>query len=128
MKKLINYCSLFCAAAAVIMLIFGIRALTGHGFLVGLRIFNIVQSGSVMGVIGNFVGMVISCWGFGSMAFYGLGKSAAAKKKGFLWGAFMTAVCVISCIVALISGAFTVGDLIIAALPAVYTFGMLKSA
>lgn len=40
----------------------------------------------------------------------------------------MTGICLIFMIAAIIGGSFTLGDLFIFALPAVYTFAVLKSA
>lgn len=128
MKKLINICSAACAAAALITLIFGIRALTGHGYWIGLRIFGMAQKGSFMGFVGNLTGIAIACAGFGAMAYFGFGKSPASRRKGFIWGAAMTVICIVSAIAALVGNWFSFGDLIMIALPAVYTFGMFKSA
>lgn len=128
MKKLINICSAACAIAALITLIFGIRALTGHGYLIGLRVFGMAQRGTFMGFIGNLTGIAIACAGFGAMAFFGFSKAPSAKRKGFLWGIAMTVICVVSGIAAIVGGWFTFGDLIIAALPAIYTYGMFRSA
>jgi len=107
----------------------GIRVLTGGGsFLIGLRIFSMAESGTFIGFIGNLLGAAVSCLGFGSLAVCGFKGSHDAKRKGFIYGLIMTGICLISMTAAIIGRSFTIGDLFVAALPAVYTFAVLKSA
>lgn len=128
MKRVINICSALCGITAILSLVMGIRVLTGHGFLVGLRIFSMAESGTFIGFLGNLLGIAVSCIGFGLLAWYGFGKSQSAKKSGFIYDLVMTGICLISMIAAIIGGSFTLGDLFIFALPAVYTYAVLKSA
>lgn len=128
MKKVINICSVLCGITAVLSLIMGIRVLTGGNFLIGLRIFNMAESGTFISFLGNLLGAAVSCLGFGALALYGFGSSHSAKRNGFIYGLIMTAICLISMIAAIIGRSFTIGDIFIAALPAVYTFAVLKSA
>lgn len=128
MRKIIDICSLLCAVVAVVSAVFGIRVLMGKGIFVGLRIFSMAESGTFMGFLGNLLGMVITCMGFGVMAFLGFKGGSSANKKGFLYGAAMTVLSVVSMIMAIVSGSFTIGDMLMAALPAVYTYALLKTA
>ena len=128
MKRVITICSVLCGIVALLSLVMGIRVLTGHGFFIGLRIFSMAESGTFIGFIGNLLGIAVSCAGFGVLAWYGFGKSQSAKKNGFIYGLVMTGICLISMIAAIIGRQFTIGDLFILALPAVYTFAVLKSA
>ncbi|MDE5576622.1 MAG: hypothetical protein K2J11_04470 [Oscillospiraceae bacterium] len=128
MKKVINICSVLCGITALLSLVMGIRALTGRSYYTGFRFFNMIESGSFFGFIGNFLGFAVMCLGFGILAICGFGSSQAAKRKGFIYGLIMTALCLISMIIAIIGRDFTIGYLFIAALPAVYTFAVLKSA
>lgn len=118
---------MLCGITAVSSLIMGISVLMGKSFLFDFRVFGIVENGSFFGFIGNVLGTAISCIGFGLLAWYGFGKSQSAKRSGFIYGLVMTGICLISMIASIIGG-FTIGDLFVFALPAVYTFAVLKLA
>lgn len=128
MKRVLNFCSVLCGITAVSSLIMGISVLMGKSFLFDFRVFGIVENGSFFGFIGNVLGTAISCIGFGLLAWYGFGKSQSAKRSGFIYGLVMTGICLISMIASIIGGGFTIGDLFVFALPAVYTFAVLKLA
>ena len=128
MKKVINVCSVLCGIIALLSLVMGVRSLLGRSYFTNFRIFSMIQTGSFFGFIGNVLGYAIMCLGFGALALYGFGNSQSAKRKGFIYGLIMTAICLISMIASIIGRGFTIGDLLIAALPAVYTFAVLKSA
>lgn len=128
MKKAVKVCSVLCAVIALLSLVFGIRALTGHNLIIGLRLFDLAAKGSFMGFIGNIAGIALTCLGFGALAYFGFQDTQAARKNGFIYGAIMTAVCVISMLAAIFSHTFTLGDLFITAIPAVYTFALIKTA
>lgn len=128
MKKIIYSCSILCGVTALITFIMGIRVLTGHNFIIGLRIFNMASRGSFTGLIGNLLGIAVTCLGFGMLAVLGFGSSQKAKKEAFIYGIAMTVVCLVSMIASVFSRTFTVGDLFLTALPAVYTLAVLKSA
>lgn len=128
MKKVINICSVLCGVTALLSFVMGVRALMGRSYYAGFRIFNMIESGRGFGFIGNFLGFAVVCIGFGILAVCGFLSTQAAKRKGFIYGLIMTGICLISMIAAVIGGSFTIGDLFIAALPAVYTFAVLKSA
>lgn len=128
MKRVINICSVLCGIVALLSLVMGIRVLTGHGFFIGLRIFSMAESGTFIGFIGNLLGIAVSCAGFGALAWYGFSQSQSAKKNSFVYGLVMTGICLVSMVAAIIGREFTIGDLFILALPAVYTYAVLKSA
>lgn len=128
MKKTVTVCSVLCAVAALASLVMGIRVLTGHGFFIGLRIFSMAEQGTFIGFIGNLLGIAVACLGFGALAACGFGLIKNAQKNGFIYGLVMTGICLISMIAAIFSGSFSIGDLFIFALPAVYTYAVLKSA
>lgn len=128
MKRVISICSVLCGITAAASLIMGISVLLGKSFLFDFRVFGIIESGTFFGFIGNVLGTAISCIGFGLLAWYGFGKSQSAKRNGFIYGLIMTGICLISMIAAIIGGGFTLGNLFIFALPAVYTYAVLKSA
>lgn len=128
MKKVINVCSVLCGITALLSLIMGIRVLTGGSFFIGLRIFSMAENGTFIGFIGNLLGMAVTVLGFGILAVCGLDGSQKAKRNGFIYGSILTGICLISMIAAFIGRSFSIGDLFIFALPAVYTYATLKSA
>ncbi|MGN1416712.1 MAG: hypothetical protein ACI4XF_07715 [Oscillospiraceae bacterium] len=130
MKKTIRICSFLCAVMALLTLIMGIAAITGHSFFIGIRLFSLVSNGGFTGFLGNLLGAVLTFLGFGALALYGFSadKDSGARKNAFIYGCIMTAVCVISAVFSLVSRSFTMGDIISAALPAIYTFAVFRSA
>lgn len=128
MKRVLNFCSVLCGITAVSSLIMGISVLLGKSFLFDFRVFGIVENGTFFGFIGNVLGTAVSCIGFGLLAWYGFGKSQSSKKSGFIYGLVMTGICLVSMIASIIGGGFTVGNLFVFALPAVYTYAVLKTA
>ena len=128
MKRVIYTCSVLSGVTALLTLVMGIRVLTGHSFIIGIRIFNMASSGTFNGFIGNLLGIAVTCLGFGALAVYGFGTSQKAKQNSFGYGIAMTVICLVSMIAAIIGKSFTMGDFFLAALPAVYTFAVLKSA
>lgn len=128
MKKVINICSVLCGIIALLSLVMGIRSLLGRSSFTSFRIFSMIQTGSFFGFIGNVLGYAVMCLGFGTLAIYGFGSSQNAKRNGFIYDLIMTAICLFSMVASIIGRSFTIGDLFIAVLPAVYTFAVLKSA
>ena len=128
MKKVIIFCSVLCGITAVLSLIMGIRVLSGHSYIITLKIFSMAERGTLTGFIGNLLGVAVSCVGFGALAVCGFIDSQNAKKNAFFFGLAMTGLCLISMISAIFTKSFTIGDLYILALPAVYTLAVLKSA
>ena len=129
MKKVLSTCSVLSGIIAFAALVFGIRGLfdSSH-FFIDLALFFMIARGSFMGFIGNVLSVVILCGGFGAMAYYGFIDDPNSNKKAFGYGVAMTAVCGVSLIFAIFGQIFTIGDLFIFALPAVYTYAVLKMA
>lgn len=129
MKKVLSSCSVLSGVIALAALVFGIRGLfdSSH-FFIDLALFNMVAKGSFMGFIGNVLSVLILCGGFGAMAYYGFSGGQSAKKKAFGYGIAMTAICGVSLLFAIFGHIFTIGDLLIVALPAVYTYAVLRTA
>lgn len=129
MKKTVSVCSVLCGIVALATLILGIRAIfTNNSFYVGLSLFHFAAQSKFMGFIGNVLGIAVTCLGFGALAYCGFSGTQSSKKNGFIYGLIMTGVCVISMIASIAGKSFTMGDLFITLLPAVYTFATLKSA
>lgn len=129
MKKVLNVCSVLCGITALLSLIMGIRVLaTGGSFLIGLRIFGMAESGTFAGFIGNLLGIAVSCLGFGALAVCGMKNDQKSKRNSFIYGLVLTGICLISMIASIIGRSFSIGDLFIVALPAVYTYAVLRTA
>lgn len=130
MKKVLSSCSVLSGVIALAALVFGIRGLFDSSrFIVDLAMFSMVATGSFMGFIGNVLSVVILCGGFGAMAYYGLiASGSSSHKKAFGYGVAMTAICGVSLLFAIFGHIFTIGDLFIFALPAIYTYAVLRTA
>ncbi len=129
MKKVLSSCSVLSGVIALAALVFGIRGLFDSSrFIVDLAMFAMIAKGSFMGFIGNVLSVIILCGGFGAMAYYGFSGGQYAKKRAFGYGIAMTAICGVSLLFAIFGGIFTIGDLLIVALPAVYTYAVLRTA
>lgn len=130
MRKLIDITSVLCGIIALVSLVMGIRVLTGHGYFMGLAIFSMTRRGTMLGFIGNILGIAVTCGGFGAMGFYGFTsyRSASSRKNAFIWGLVMSAICLLSLVCSFFARSFNFGDIIILALPLLYTYGIFKSA
>lgn len=130
MKKIIKITSLLSGAVALISLILGIYVLTGHGRYMTFALFSMVRRGTVMGFIGNLVSMVFTVIGFGNVCWYGLKflKSPSESKSAFIWGCVMSILCFISLICSCIGHRFNFGDVVMLAVPVLYTIGIMKEA
>lgn len=123
-EKTVSVCSVLCGIVALATLVLGIRAIfTNNSFYVGLSLFHFAAQSKFMGFIGNVLGIAVTCLGFGALAYCGFSGTQSSKKNGFIYGLIMTGVCV-----SIAGKSFTMGDLFITLLPAVYTFATLKSA
>ena len=129
MKKVVTACSVLSAIISIAALIFSLKGLfTSNGLIVDLALFTFIAKGTFMGFIGNVLSAAVLCGGFGVMAFYGFDGGQAANRRAFGYGVAMTIICGLSLIIAIVGRTFTIGDLLIAALPAVYTYAVLRSA
>ncbi len=129
MKKVVTACSALSAIISIAALIFSLKGLfTSHGLIVDLALFTFIAQGTFMGFIGNVLSAAVLCGGFGVMAFYGFDGSQTAHRRAFAYGVAMTIICGLSLIISIVYRTFTIGDLLIAALPAVYTYAVLRSA
>lgn len=129
MKDVVKVTSVLCGIMALVSAIFGVRLVTGHGFYIGIGMFAMARSGTMMGYIGNILGIAFTVIGFGLMAYFGFDSFRAqqAKKKAFVWGVVMSGICLLSLICSIFAGTFNFGDMLLLALPAIYTFALLKT-
>ncbi len=112
---------------AVLAIVLNIQVLFGgNSWFLRFAMFSVVKNGGIMGYLGNLLSMLIVAAGFGGMCFSGLkvaaGGGVKAMRPALIAGVFMTVMAVISLICSISQKMFNFGDLIILALPAVYTF------
>ncbi|MCD7731546.1 MAG: hypothetical protein LUI05_08655 [Oscillospiraceae bacterium] len=129
MKETLKVTSALCGILAIISLITGIRVITGNGLFIGIAFFSMTRSGTVMGFFGNIISMALTVIGFGTMAYCGFAikKNPTFRKKAFIWGLIMSAICILSLIVSIFGKSFNFGDIILLALPLVYTYAIFRS-
>lgn len=130
MKEVVKVSSVLCGIMALVSAIFGVRLVTGHGFYIGIGMFAMARSGTMMGYIGNILGIAVTVVGFGLMAYLGFVsfRSQQAKKKAFVWGVVMSGICLLSLICSIFARSFNFGDILLLVLPAAYTFALIKTA
>lgn len=87
-----------------------------------------VRMKGFMGVIGGLIGIIFSVCGFGIMGWAGIKNDVLSRRVGLIAGIVMTAVSVLSIIGALIGHSASGGDLIMLAIPALYTISLVMTA
>ena len=133
MKKFIQVISVVSGIIAVLSVILNIQVLfNGTGWFFRFAMFSIVRSGGIMGYLGNLLSMLLVAAGFGAMFWFGMGavrgRGMKSVRSALIAGAAMTVLSIISLICAIAGGMFNFGDLIILALPAVYTFCVFSAS
>ena len=107
MKKTITALSLLSGLVAVLSVILNIQVLfNGNSWFFRFAMFSITRGGGFMGYLGNLMSMMIVALGFGVMCVCGL---RAVKGHGM-------------------KGIFNFGDIIVLAMPAVYTFCLFSAS
>ncbi len=115
--------SLLCILIAIAAVIFAFFAKNASGWFVGLALFRVVGDGSFMGMIGNIFGVLITLGGFAVTGFFGLSKN---DKKALISSAAMLGLCILSLIITICTGVFTIGDILIMIPPALILIALLK--
>lgn len=130
MKTIIKVTSALSAVVALVSLVFGFRVLGGNGFFYGFALFSMTRSGTIMGFIGNLVGIALTVIGFGVMAYSGftLKSDRSSSRRAFIWGCVMIGLCTLSLICSFFARTFNFGDIILTALPVAYTYSVFKTA
>lgn len=132
MKKTLQICSGISLFAALLLLVMGLVTTfnSRSSYFFGIAIFNMMRRGTFMGFIGNIISVGLAVLGFGAMGFYGFRfvSDSSKSKEAFLWGLVMLGVCAISLVMSIFARTFTIGDIVLLALPAVYTFAVFKTA
>lgn len=127
MKNFIKVLSVISGIVAVLSVVLNIQVLfNGNGWFFRFAMFSMVRSGGVMGYLGNLLSMLMVAAGFGAMCWFGIGavrgRGMKSVRSALIAGVAMTVLSVISLICAIARGMFNFGDIIILALPSVYTF------
>ncbi len=127
MKRTIQILSVISGLVAVLAVALNIQVLFGgNSWFFRFAMFSVVKNGGVMGHLGNLLSMIIVAAGFGGMCICGFkvaaGGGVKAMRPALLAGLLMTIMAVISLFCSIAGKMFNFGDLIIIALPAVYTF------
>ncbi|MGN0687227.1 MAG: hypothetical protein ACI4KA_03875 [Oscillospiraceae bacterium] len=131
MKRFISIMSVISLLTAAIALVLNIKVLFGGSIMFGFMMFSMIRTGSFMGYIGNLLGLLITVAGFGAMGLFGallsIFKKESARRGAFLAGISMTVLALISMIFSIKGGIFTMGDIIILLLPALFTFFIVQT-
>ena len=127
MKKVLKITGVLCVIMAVAAVVFGIMTLSGIKRMpfMGYAMFGIVNSGGVMGFIGNLaiIGFTVVCYGLA-----GLNVLADRKKDALIWSAITSLLAIVSLIMAISGKNLTLGDLVVAAIPIIQTFLVVRTA
>lgn len=133
MKRIIQVISVLSGLIAVLALILNFQVIFGgSSWFFRFAMFSMVRDGGFMGYLGNLLSMLIVVVGFGAMCIFGFkvvkGGGMKAVRPALLAGVLMTLLSVISLICSISGHMFTFGDLIILAMPAVYTFCVFSAS
>lgn len=133
MKKTILGISALSGLVAVLSVILNIQVLfNGNSWFFRFAMFSMVRDGGFMGYIGNLMSMLIVAFGFGAMCISGLravrGGGMKAVRSALIAGCFMTVMAIISLICSIAGGMFNFGDIVMLALPGIYTFCVFSSS
>lgn len=130
MKKITQIISVVSLLIAVMAVILNFQVLFGKGYFVRFAIFSTIQSGNMIGFIGNLIGLVVTALAFASMGWFGvmltIMNKEKARKPAFISGVCVTALALVSLFFSFGHG-FNVGDVFVLLFPAVYTFFVVQS-
>lgn len=134
MKNAIKVTSWLNGILAVLSLVLNFKVLFGgESIFFRYAMFSMINSGGIMGYLGNLMSMLIVAIGFGVMFIFGLhalhGGGMKAVRPALIAGALMSLLSVISLFCSIASGKFNFfGDIIILALPVVYTLCLFSTS
>lgn len=133
MKGTIRALSWLSGILAVLSVILNFRVIFGgESFFFRYAMFSMVRSGGIMGYLGNLLSMLIVAFGFGVMFFFGLralrGGGMKAVRPAIVAGAIMSLMSIVSLFCSIAGGMFNFGDLIILAMPVVYTVCLFSAS
>ena len=127
MKKILKITGGLCLIMAAAAVVFGVMTLGGIKRMpfMGYAMFGIVNSGGVMGFIGNLaiIAFTVLCYGLA-----GLNVLADRKKDALIWSSITSLLAIASLIAALAGHKVTLGDFIVTAVPIVQTFLVIRTA
>lgn len=126
-KKSVEFTSVISLLVAALMIFFGIKAITGHSVFIGLAVFSMAKSGTMMAFVGNLMGIFVAGGGFGIMGLSGIAGGEKGRRTGLISGFLISIICIISLICSICSHNFSLGDILITALPIIYSLGVINS-
>ncbi len=133
MKRIVKIISGLSGIIALLSVILNFQMLfgKGNGFF-RFALFSVVRRGDFLGFLGNLASVLIVAVGFGAMCYFGFravgGGDMKAVRSALTAGIIMTVIAVVSLIFSVIGHIFNFGDLIILAMPAVYTFCVFSTS
>ena len=133
MKGTIRALSWLSGILAVLSVILNFRVIFGgESFFFRYAMFSMVRSGGIMGYLGNLLSMLIVAFGFGIMFFFGLralcGGGMKAVRPALVAGAIMSLMSIVSLFCSIAGVIFNFGDLILLAMPVVYTVCLFSAS
>lgn len=133
MKGTIRVLAWLSGILAVLSVILNFRVIFGgESFFFRYAMFSMVRSGGIMGYLGNLLSMLIVAFGFGVMFFFGLralrGGGMKAVRPALVAGGIMSLMSIVSLFCSIGGGMFNFGDLIILAMPVVYTICLFSAS
>ena len=128
MKTVYKITSWVCALIAVISVFFAARILFGRTWGLNWFFFHHVARNGFMSVMGNVIGIIFTVAGFAVMGYCGIKGDILSRRTGLVAGVVITAVSLISLAASVIGHSFSGGDLIMFAIPALYTISLIKTA
>ena len=128
MKTVYKITSWICALIAVISVFFAARILFGRTWGLNWFFFHHVVRSGFMSVMGSVIGIIFTVVGFAVMGYCGIKGDILSRRTGLIAGVVITGVSLLSLIGAVIGHSFSGGDLIMLAVPALYTVSLIKTA
>ena len=128
MKTVYKISTGLCGLIALLSLFMGTRILTGRSWGISWMMFSMFRREGFMGVMGSIIGIIFAVACFGYMAYCGIKDDILSRRNGLIAGIIMTAATLISMIAALVGHHFSAGDMIMFAIPALYTISTVLTA
>lgn len=130
MKRIMQIISVVSLFIAVLTVILNFKVLFGRGYFITFAVFSTIQSGNLMGFIGNLIGLIITALAFAAMGWFGvmltIFNKEKARKPALISGICVTALALVSLFFSFGHG-FNIGDILVLLFPAVYTFFVIQT-
>ena len=124
--KPIKVTSGLCIATSALTLITGILAMfnTNRSHYAMFALFSMLRHGTIIGFIGNLLGIVLMGGGFLAMGYYALKMQRIPNysRQAFIYSCLVSILAVISLICSIAAHTFNFGDIIFTLLPIAHLF------